>query len=321
MKFNTALTVAGALLLNIAGSLCQLDVCGHAPLNNKIVGGQNAAVGSWPWQVSIQSASFGGHFCGGSLINKDWVLSAAHCFQSSSLGTIGVYVGLQSQLGSNPNQVYRTASQVITHPSYNNATNDNDIAMLQLSSSVSFSDYINPVCLAAAGSTFAAGTESWVTGWGVLQSGGNQISDILQEVMIPIVSNSDCNNAYRGGITSNMICAGLLNQGGKDSCQGDSGGPMVFKNGSLWTQSGIVSFGQGCAEPSFPGVYTRVSQYQDWINSYMSSNQPGYVSFTNQPGYVSFTSDGFRSSPNLLLFSISLTFSIIPFICSVFFSS
>ncbi|KAK9977441.1 hypothetical protein ABG768_019255 [Culter alburnus] len=311
MKFNTALSVAGALLLNIAGSLCQLDVCGQAPLNNKIVGGQNAVAGSWPWQVSIQSASFRGHFCGGSLINKDWVLSAAHCFQSSSLGTIGVYLGLQSLSGSNPNQVYRTVSRFINHPSYNNPSDDNDIALLQLSSSVTFSDYIKPVCLAAAGSTFAAGTESWVTGWGALQSGGTA-PDILQEVMIPIVSNSDCNNAYGGGITSNMMCAGLLNQGGKDACQGDSGGPMVSRNGSLWIQSGIVSFGIGCADPKYPGVYARVSRYQDWINSYMGSNQPGYVSFT---------SDGFRSSPNLLLFSISLTFSIIPFICSVFLSS
>ncbi|XP_039541724.1 trypsin isoform X2 [Pimephales promelas] len=310
MKFNIA--VVGIILLNIAGSLGQLDVCGQAPLNNKIVGGQDATAGSWPWQVSIQSDYFGGHFCGGSLINKDWVLSAAHCFQSSSMGTIMIYLGRRSQSGLNPYEENRTAIQFINHPNYDNPSDDNDIALLQLSSSVTFSDYIRPVCLAAAGSVFVADTESWVTGWGLLQAGGTQIPDILQEVMIPIVSNSDCDNAYGGGITSNMICAGLLNQGGKDSCQGDSGGPLVSRNGSQWIQSGIVSFGKGCANPKYPGVYGRVSRYQDWINSYMGSNQPGFVEFN---------SSGFRSKPNLLLFSISLSFSIIPFICSLYISS
>ncbi|KAG1967444.1 transmembrane protease serine [Pimephales promelas] len=280
MKLNTALSVVGTILLNIAGSLGQLDVCGQAPLNNKIVGGQDATAGSWPWQVSIQSDYFGGHFCGGSLINKDWVLSAAHCFQSSSMGTIMIYLGRRSQSGLNPYEENRTAIQFINHPNYDNPSDDNDIALLQLSSSVTFSDYIRPVCLAAAGSVFVADTESWVTGWGLLQAGGEftctQIPDILQEVMIPIVSNSDCDNAYGGGITSNMICAGLLNQGGKDSCQGDSGGPLVSRNGSQWIQSGIVSFGKGCANPKYPGVYGRVSRYQDWINSYMGSNQPGF---------------------------------------------
>ncbi|KAK7149347.1 hypothetical protein R3I94_008861 [Phoxinus phoxinus] len=291
MKFNTALSFVGIILLNIEGSLCQLDDCGQAPLNNKIVGGEAATAGSWPWQVSIHASQ---HFCGGSLINKDWVLSAAHCFQDS-ISTIGIYLGRQSQSGSNPYEAYRTARQVINHPNYDGPSHDNDIALLQLSSSVTFSDYIKPVCLAAAGSVFAGGAESWVTGWGTLQSGG-QTPDILQEVMIPIVTNSACYTAYGGGITSNMICAGLLNVGGKDSCQGDSGGPMVSRNSSLWIQSGIVSYGRGCAEPKYPGVYARVSQYQDWINSYMGSNPPGFVEFN---------SNGFRSSPNLLLFSIS----------------
>ncbi|XP_051746581.1 trypsin-2-like isoform X2 [Ctenopharyngodon idella] len=308
MKFNTALSVIGTILLSIEGSLSQLDVCGQAPLNNKIVGGEDATAGSWPWQVSIQSAKYGGHFCGGSLISKDWVLSAAHCFQNS-LGTIEIYLGRQSQSGLNPYEEFRTVSQVINHPNYDSASNDNDIALLQLSSSVTFSDYIKPVCLAATGSVFTAGTKSWVTGWGALQSGGSS-PDILQEVMIPIVSNSDCNNAYGGGITSNMICAGLLNEGGKDSCQGDSGGPMVSRNGSVWIQSGIVSFGNGCADPKYPGVYARVSQYNNWINYNIGSNQPGYVEFN---------SSEFGSSLNLLLFSISLTFSFIPFICTIFF--
>ncbi|XP_058629500.1 plasma kallikrein-like [Onychostoma macrolepis] len=137
--------------------------------------------------------------------------------------------------------------------------------------------------------------------------------NILQEVMIPVVSNSDCDDAYDFlKITSNMICAGLLNEGGKDSCQGDSGGPLVTRNGSLWIKSGVVSFGIKCADPKYPGVYARVSQYQDWITSTIGSNPPGFVKFNN---------NGFRISPNLLLVSVSLTSSIIPFICSLYLSS
>ncbi|KAL1277871.1 hypothetical protein QQF64_024544 [Cirrhinus molitorella] len=311
MKFNPALSVAGAILLNIAGSFCQLDVCGKAPLNNKIVGGEDVRAGSWPWQVSIHLI-YGSHFCGGSLINKDWVLSAAHCFQDISASGILMYFGRQSQSGLNPNEIYRKASRIIIHSNYGNPAYDNDIALVQLSSSVTFSDYIWPVCLAAAGSIFGAGTESWVSGWGKLQSGDPGISDILQEVQLPIVSNSACSTAYGGiaTVTSNMICAGLINVGGKSSCQGDSGGPVVSRNGSLWIQSGIVSFGGSkCDDPRYPSVFARVSRYQDWITSNIGSNPPGFVAFNN---------DGFRSSLNLLLFGISLIFSIIPFTFSLY---
>ncbi|KAG1933967.1 serine protease [Pimephales promelas] len=167
-----------------------------------------------------------------------------------------------------------------------------------------------PVCLAAAGSVFAGGTESWVTGWGTLQAGGEP-SDTLQEIMLPIVNNSACYNAYGGGITSEMICAGFLNVAGKSSCQGDSGGPMVIRNSSRWVQSGIVSFGaQRCDDPRYPSVSTRVSQFQDWIKSYMGSNLPGFVA-----------SSGSRSSLNLLLFPFFLTFSVIPFTFSLYLSS
>ncbi|XP_051745389.1 testisin-like isoform X2 [Ctenopharyngodon idella] len=309
MKFNTALSVAGIILLYIA-------VCGRAPLSSRIVGGENATAGSWPWQVSIHVIGFG-HNCGGTLITKDWVLSAAHCFENFGVSDTLMYFGRLNQSGSNPNETSRTASRIITHPNYNGSTIDNDIALIELSSSVNFSDYIRPVCLAAAGSVFDAGTESWVTGWGRLQSGG-QVPDTLQEVMIPIVNNSDCFKAYGEfniSITSNMICSGLLNQGGKGSCQGDSGGPMVSKKNSLWIQSGIVSFGIGCAEPKYPSVFARVSQYQNWIKSYMGSNPPGFVEFNPT------SNSNFRSVPNLHLFSLSLTFSTIPFTFSLFLSS
>ncbi|KAI7803509.1 trypsin II-P29-like [Triplophysa rosa] len=302
---------AGAILLNIAGSLCQSDVCGQAPLNTKIVGGQDATSGSWPWQVSVTTTS-AGHFCGGGLISKNWVLSAAHCFKSTITSSIILYFGRQSNTGSNPNQVSSRVRLVIKHPSYDESTENNDIALLELSSPVEFTNYIWPICLAATGSTFGAGTKSWITGWGLLIANSNQLPDILQEVEIPIVSDTDCKNAYKGAsvVTDNMICAGLLNQGGKDSCQGDSGGPLVSKKDAQWVQSGIVSWGQGCADPGFPGVYAKVSRYQDWITSYTSSDPPGFVQFISN--------DNTSGSPERFIFTLSLTYSIIPLIFSLY---
>ncbi|XP_030649811.1 transmembrane protease serine 9-like [Chanos chanos] len=263
-----------------SNSTSNSTMCGQPPLNTRIVGGQDAPAGAWPWQVSLHRS--GSHFCGGSLINKDWVLSAAHCFQSITAPQVTVYLGRQTQQGPNSNEVSRAVSQIISHPDYSSLTSDNDIALLRLSASVTFTDFIRPVCLAAANSTFFNGTDSWVTGWGDTAEGVSLPSpQTLQEVEVPVVGNRQCNCLYGvGSITDNMICAGLL-EGGKDSCQGDSGGPMVSKQGSRWIQSGVVSFGRGCAQANFPGVYARVSQYQDWINSHITTDQPGFVTFTS----------------------------------------
>ncbi|KAM9843778.1 chymotrypsinogen A-like [Aulostomus maculatus] len=253
----------------------QLNVCGNAPLNSKIVGGDDAVPGAWPWQVSLHDTSFG-HFCGGSLINSRWILTAAHCFTSTSTADLVVYLGRQSQEGQNVNEVSSKVSQVIRHEDYNDQTLDNDICLLELSSSVDFTSYIAPVCLPAEGSTAEAGTDCWVTGWGTigsdvpLPSPGN-----LQEVSVPVVPNTECSETY-STLTSNMICAGLP-EGGKDSCQGDSGGPMVYQNETTWVQLGVVSFGFGCAEPDTPGVYARVSQYETWIRNNIGSDLPGFI--------------------------------------------
>ncbi|RXN03469.1 transmembrane protease serine 9-like protein [Labeo rohita] len=253
--------------------------CGRAPLNTKIVGGTNASAGAWPWQVSLHEG--GSHFCGGSLINREWVLSAAHCFPSNPDPTVyTVYLGRQSQELPNPNEVSRNVSQVIVHPEYNNLPHDNDMALLRLSSPVTFTNYIQPVCLAANGSTFNNDT-MWVTGWGDIFSGVSlPSSKVLQEVDVPVVGNMKCNCLYGGSITGNMMCAGPL-EGGKDSCQGDSGGPMVIKQGSRWIQAGVVSFGQGCAEPNYPGVYSRVSNYQNWITQHVGMNNASFIPFNS----------------------------------------
>ncbi|XP_039509990.1 transmembrane protease serine 9-like [Pimephales promelas] len=269
-----------AITTTTAPTTTTVPMCGKARFNSRIVGGVDALAGAWPWQVSLHRN--GRHFCGGSLINNQWVLTAAHCFNSVSTSGLIVYLGRQTQEGTNANEVSRGVSSIIKHPNYVSSTNDNDITLLRLASPVSFTDFISPVCLASSNSMFFKQTSSWVTGWGTINSGISLPSpQTLQEVDVPIVGNRQCKCLYSAStITDNMICAGRI-EGGKDSCQGDSGGPMVSKQGSLWIQSGVVSFGEGCAEPNFPGVYARVSNYQNWINEHITTNQPGFITFTS----------------------------------------
>uniref|UniRef100_A0A672KEG5 Peptidase S1 domain-containing protein n=1 Tax=Sinocyclocheilus grahami TaxID=75366 RepID=A0A672KEG5_SINGR len=208
-------------------------ICGQAPLNIHIVGGVDASEGSWLWQVSLHTS--GCHFCGGSLINNEWVLTVAHCLPGAS--SLRVYLGRRTQQGVNANEISRNVTTIIVHPSYDRTTNNNDIAVLRLSARVTFNDYIRPVCLAAQSSVFISGT-SCVCFW---CSVNLPAPGILQETMVPVVANDRCNTLLgSGSVTSNMMCAGLM-EGGKDTCQGDSGGPMVSKQCLVWVQSGITS--------------------------------------------------------------------------------
>ncbi|XP_066577170.1 serine protease 33-like [Amia ocellicauda] len=307
--------VIAGLLLSLSGADGQSDVCGRPPLNTRIVGGQNASRGAWPWQASLQIGKF--HVCGGSLINNQWVLTAAHCFQSRPINVTQwtVVLGRLSLLVTDSNEVTRSVLNVIPHSSYNSPNFNNDIALLQLSSTVTFTNYIQPICLAAQGSTFYAGTNCWVTGYGNIREDvyldGNKT---LQEVELPIIGNTCCSCQYTKlvNITNNMICA-LMPLGGKGSCQGDSGGPLVCKQNSVWSQAGIVSFGVGCARHNYSDVYTRVSQYQDWINSQLTSatSQPGFVTFTS-PGTESDSCNGtaWRAAGNGRLLTIMLTVAV-----------
>uniref|UniRef100_A0A3Q3X228 Peptidase S1 domain-containing protein n=1 Tax=Mola mola TaxID=94237 RepID=A0A3Q3X228_MOLML len=253
--------------------------CASLSSNNRIIGGDDASPGEWPWQVTLQLDS--NHFCGGSLISDQWVLTAAQCL-FTGIGRITVFLGRHNVSGPNPNDVSRKVEDAVCHPDYDVFTFDNDICLLKLSAPVNFTDYIYPVCLAAANSTFHSGTSSWVTGWGVTENG--TLPDILQEVEVPVVGNNECECSYPSGITDNMICSGHR-QGGKGICQGDGGGSLLIedRNNSVWLQIGILSFTRGCALPMIPAGYTRVSRYQEWITDVTGTSQPGFVRF-NSPG-------------------------------------
>ena len=244
-------------------------------VNPSIVGGTPAQSGAWPWQVRLSVTTQQGTFlCGGSLISDQWVLTAAHCVEDGDGSTLSP-ASFKVRAGSlqiDSGGVVTSVSRVVKHPAYESATMDNDIALLRLSSPLTQSKTIRPIAPLSASQEqqlAATNTLATVTGWGTTSSGGD-VSAVLMQAQVPLISSSDCaaQSAYSGSqLSSNMICAGYP-QGGKDSCQGDSGGPLVVPNGQgSHVLAGIVSWGESCAAPDYPGVYTRVANYQPWLQS------------------------------------------------------
>jgi serine protease len=240
------------------------------PIRPYIVGGEESVPGSRPWMVSLQRGS---HFCGGSLIKNDWVLTAAHCVDGSSPTGLRAVIG-RHDLNTSTGQSI-TVSQIIVHPSYNDSTSDNDIALLKLSSPTTLNPTLMQIPDIDLMNEAAAPGDMVITaGWGTTSEGGS-LATRLREVAVPVVSNTTCNApaSYNGSITANMICAGYA-AGGKDSCQGDSGGPLMFTYAGADYQAGVVSFGEGCARANKYGVYTRVVNYGTWINEQINGTPP-----------------------------------------------
>uniref|UniRef100_A0A8C6P9W8 chymotrypsin n=2 Tax=Nothobranchius furzeri TaxID=105023 RepID=A0A8C6P9W8_NOTFU len=226
---------------------------------NKIVNGETAVSGSWPWQVSLQDGT-GFHFCGGSLINEYWVVTAAHC-RVSAMSHRVILGEHDRQTNSEPLQV-KSIARAITHPSYNANTFNNDITLLRLSSPVQMTNRVSPVCLATSSTSIPSGTKCVTTGWG--RTGQTSSPRYLQQTALPLLSPDQC-KSYWGynRITDAMICAGAS---GVSSCQGDSGGPLVCESGGVWSLVGIVSWGTSNCNTYAPAVYSRVSYLRRWID-------------------------------------------------------
>jgi len=238
--------------------------CGERKVvRTRIVGGQNAQKNEYPWQVGLVSNWGSTPFCGGSLISSNTIVTAAHCATSPS--QFKVVVGDHDVTRGDGEQRVSVASWT-SHPNYNSNNQDHDIAIIQLSQPVQFSDSVAPVCLPPSSSTSYDGATATATGWGTLSSGGSQPS-ILQEVDLTVLTKAQCIQpaaVYSSNqISNSMVCA---SGPGKDSCQGDSGGPLVSERGGSFDLVGVVSWGYGCAQSGAPGVYSRVTDQLDWVN-------------------------------------------------------
>ncbi|XP_050518673.1 trypsin-1-like [Diabrotica virgifera virgifera] len=229
--------------------------------NYRIVGGNDTTIEQHPWIVSIQFLRV--HFCGGALVDEETVITAAHCFNDVS-GRITILAGTAdlTQEGTSIK-----VKSILIHENYNPDVGslDHDIAILKLSEKITFSDKIQPINLPEEDIDVPKDTKVSTAGWGVTEEGGTTSSDILLEINIKIVDRQTCKKLLeeQSEVTERMICAGDL-KGGVDTCQNDSGGPLELNT----TLIGIVSWGYGCGEAGYPGVYTHVARFRSWIKQH-----------------------------------------------------
>lgn len=269
--------IARVGLFTVAGMAANIA---QAVPTSKIIGGQVAESGRWPATVALiiadSTTPFEGYFCEGTLIEPNVVLSAAHCFEGLSANKIQAYVGSQ-QLSGDGQRI--DVQQIRIHGNYSNETNDNDIALVLLKTPVTQAALVS-LATAQQTATLTADSQLNIMGWGVTVEDANEPSEQLREAIVPFVTDAECAAIYGDEVSSNMFCAGY-ELGGVDTCLGDSGGPVIASFNGSERQVGIVSWGNGCAQPGFPGVYTKVSNYQTWLDDTIIVNTDGSISFAS----------------------------------------
>ncbi|XP_043236012.1 proclotting enzyme-like isoform X1 [Amphibalanus amphitrite] len=265
-------------------------VIGGTPVDlvSEIPGGR--LVHRWPWMVLFgrwTDAGLGGWFCSGTLITDRHVLTAAHCLRPEEAGTVGARIADHDL--TLPDEVLhqqRNVSRIVRHPQYAGA--QNDLAVVRLAAPVELTDSVQPICLPPAGADHL-GRDAAVAGWGLLEFNGHS-PDILQEAPLRVTDPAVCETAYRrvpqferrfpGGFQGTKVCAESRDGEPRDACRGDSGGPLMVLSAprgdtrlpfrGTYQLVGVVSTGVGCGNPQFPGLYTKVSAYIDWIVSQLT---------------------------------------------------
>ncbi|XP_038629325.1 proproteinase E-like [Scyliorhinus canicula] len=263
------------LILLLAASV---NACGNPsfpPFSTRVVNGVDAKPYSWPWQISLEvgQGSYYAHTCGGSLIGRDWVVTAGHCIQSGR--SYRVVLGEYDRAAPEGGEETIAAAKIFVHPQWNPSclACGNDIALIKLSKPATLNDKVKPACIPPSGDIFANDYPCYVTGWGTLYTGG-PLATKLQQALLPVVDHQTCQQSDWWGsyVTTTMVCAGGYEKSG---CNGDSGGPLNCQGADgLWYAYGVVSFGSGwgCNTLKKPTVFTRVSAFNSWIDSIMASN-------------------------------------------------
>uniref|UniRef100_F7AEE9 Vitamin K-dependent protein C n=1 Tax=Monodelphis domestica TaxID=13616 RepID=F7AEE9_MONDO len=242
-------------------------------LQIRILGGKSTNKGDSPWQVILLDLE-GKLKCGGVLIHSSWVLTAAHCVENPKKLTV--------RLGEHDLRRYDNSEmdfhirEAIVHPNYTKSTSDNDIALLYLDKPTIFSKNILPICLPNLGlahrELMKVGREMVITGWGRQREESRNRTYVLRFTKIPLASHDECSQTMHNRVSENMLCAGILRDK-RDACEGDSGGPMVTEFRGTWFLVGLVSWGEGCGRPDTFGIYTKVSQYLNWIRDHIKAKE------------------------------------------------
>ena len=269
----------------------------------RIVGGVEAIPGAWPWMAAIIDADepdpYFGHLGGGILIHPRWVVTAGHLVTGPSnqvvgTGSLEVLLGAHDLSVAEPDRIRSGIRTIIRHPDYDPILLDSDIALIELESPV----YGYKPIPVFSGDRALAGELALVIGWGDT-TGSWTYSPVLMQAALPIVLLNDCIRDFietdtvypysAGDFTENMLCAGLKT-GGRDACYGDSGGPLIVHDADGWELAGLVSWGDGCAEPGLYGVYTRVGNFREWIYTYVpvigDFNQNGRMDLPDAVGML-----------------------------------
>ncbi|CAL4178414.1 unnamed protein product [Meganyctiphanes norvegica] len=276
------------LLLIVIASVAQglptvNEIHGDLPRlkDTRIVGGEEAEDGEFPWQISILHKPLFEeiqHLCGGSILSEHYVITTASCIRNYNANKLTVVAGTNKIFGNTTGEEQQViGSSMIVHAHFDILTITNDIALIYMETPLVLNEKVQPVVLPEQHAFIADGTDCTVSGWGSLHENTGfdspVMSDVLMKVTVPTVSDDKCRDSYEDMtvvIGDAMICAGV-EAGGKDSCTGDSGGPMVCDgvlHGISIRASSEQSWNYGCARPDFPGIYTEIAYYRDWIDAH-----------------------------------------------------